>query len=383
MPKRSSKKSKKTAKPTENVSKSTIDQPSAKRSTKPFTEPKNRGVKRSTKPFTRLKARLATRKSNRISKHKSFQRSYREDYERPLEIPGLMSHAMTCFKLIFKNWKLFIPMILWIAFLNVVLVGLMNEDTYQSFKDAIDNQSLELAGSSIGNVAKASLLLISTITTGGLTNGMTEVQQVFAVLLFAITWLTTIYLIRHLLAGHKLKLRDGFYNALTPLISTLLVITVIFLELIPVFIVIITYTAAVATDFLTTPFYALIYFIFAALMILLSTYLLSSSLIGLVAVTAPGVYPLIALRTSSNLVYGRRMKLIIRLIFLIFVLAVCWIIVMLPMILLDMWLKSCFDWLSGFPFVSIMLLIMTIFSVVYLATYLYTYYRRMLDYEED
>jgi len=330
----------------------------------------------------KISENIKMRKARRITRHESFKRSYREDYDRPLEIPGLMSHAMTSLKLIFKNWKIFIPLIIWIVVLNVILVGLMNEETYQSFKDALDEKSLEFAGNTIGNVAKASLLLISTVTTGGLTNGMSEVQQVFAILLFAITWLTTIYLVRHLLAKHKVKLRDGFYNALTPLISTLLVIVVVFLELIPIFAVIITYSAAVATEFLSTPFYALVYFIFAALMILLSVYLLSSSLIGLVAVTAPGVYPLVALRTSSNLVYGRRIKLIIRLLFFIITLAVLWIIVMLPMILLDMWLKSIFDWLAGFPFISIMLLLMTTFSVVYLATYLYLYYRRMLDYVE-
>ncbi|MBR0480476.1 hypothetical protein IJJ46_01490 [Candidatus Saccharibacteria bacterium] len=322
------------------------------------------------------------RRARRITLHKSFKRSYHEEYDRPLELPGLLSHAVTCFKLIFKNWKIFVPMIFWIALFNVILVGLMNEDTYKSFQDALDEQSLELAGAKIGNVAKASLLLISTVTTGGLTNGMSEVQQIFAIILFAITWLTAIYLVRHLVAKHHVKLRDGFYNAMAPLISTLLIIVVVFLELIPIFTVIITYSAAVATEFLNTPFYALVYFIFATLMVLLSVYLLSSSLIGLVAVTAPGVYPMVALRTASNLVYGRRIKLIIRLIFLLLTLAVVWIIVGLPLILLDMWLKSCFDWLTGFPFISIVLLTMTVFTVIYVATYLYLFYRRMLNYDE-
>lgn len=322
------------------------------------------------------------RRARRITKHKTLKRSYREEYARPLEIPGLLSHSVTCFKIIFKNWKTFIPMIFWVVLLNVLLVGLMSESTYVNFQDNLDSEAIELGGAQIGNVAKASLLLISTITTGGLTNGMSDVQQIFAILLFVITWLTSIYLVRHIMAKHKVKLRDGFYNALTPLISTLLVVVVVFLELIPIFIVIITYSAAVSTEFLNTPFYALVYFIFAALLVLLSVYLLSSSLIGLVAVTAPGVYPMIALRTASNLVYGRRMKLIGRLIFLIFTLAVTWIVVMLPLILLDMWLKSSFEWLAGVPFISVMLLIMTVFSVIYVATYLYLYYRRMLDYDE-
>ena len=45
-----------------------------------------------------------------------------------------------------------------------------------------------------------------------------------------------------------------------------------------------------------------------------------------------------AIFTSSELIAGRRIRLIIRLIYLVFVLAFCWIIVMMPVILIDMWL---------------------------------------------
>ena len=64
-------------------------------------------------------------------------------------------------------------------------------------------------------------------------------------------------------------------------------------------------------------------------------------------------------------------------------LAVVWVIVMLPLITLDLFLKSQFEWLSGFPFVPICLLIMTNFSFVYITAYLYIYYRRVLAYEDD
>ena len=147
-------------------------------------------------------------------------------------------------------------------------------------------------------------------------------------------------------------------------------------------VVIITYSAAVQTDFLSTPFYALIYFIFAALLLLLSIYLISGSLIALVAVSAPGLYPMTALRTASDLLAGRRVKFIIRVLYLIFVIAVIWVVIMLPLVALDLWLKSIFDWLSGIPFVSLELLLMTCFSAVYATTYLYLFYRRLLDYDD-
>ena len=332
--------------------------------------------------FGEKKQKIVDKKSRRVRVHRSFRRSYREDYERPIELPGLLSHAMTTLKVLLKNWKIFLPLILIIALANVILVGLMSEDTYVKFQEAIESTKEEIAFGELGTFARSGLLLISTITTGGLSQGMTEVQQVFAVLLFCIAWLVTIYLLRHILAGHKVKLRDGFYNALAPLISSLVVVFVMFLQAVPLMIVVITYSSAVSTDFLSTPFYALVYFIFAVLMILLSAYLLSSSLIALTAVSAPGLYPLTALRTASDLLLGRRIKFIIRLIYLFLALAVFWVIIMTPLIAIDLLAKSAWDWLAGWPVVSFELLLMTCFTIVYSTAYIYLYYRRMLDYED-
>ena len=315
------------------------------------------------------------------SPHKSFRRSYREDYKRELEVPGIMYHIFASFKIIFKNWKLFLPLLVIVVILNVVFVGLMSEATYTSFQDVLDDTSAQIAGGDIGNVAKAGLLLISTVTTGGLSGDSSEAAMVFGVLIFLIIWLTTIFLLRHRLADHKVKLRDGLYNAMTPLVSTFVVFVVAVIQCVPLFILIIVTSAAVQTEFLSTPFYALVFFIFAALMILLSGYLLSSSLIAFVAVSAPGLYPMRALSTASELMMGRRMKFILRLIALMIALAIMWVIVMMPLILFDLWMKT-FEWTAGIPFVPVCLTTMTCFTGIYITTYMYLYYRWMLGYEE-
>ncbi len=331
---------------------------------------------------TATKSKILAKKAAKRPFHRSFRRSYREDYERPFEAPGLLAHTVESFKILFKNWRLFLPFILILAILNIVLVGLMSEETYVTFQNSLDETAKNLKAGELGTFARSGLLLISTITTGGLSQGMTESQQFAAVILFIVTWLVTIYLVRQRLAGHKVKLRDGLYNALAPFISTLLVGLVIFLEAIPLMIVVITYSAAVSTNFLATPFYALIYFIFAALLTLLSVYLISSSLIALIAVSAPGLYPMVAVSSARELLAGRRIKFIIRVVYLFFVLTVIWVIVMLPLIALDLVLKRSFSWLEGLPVVSFELLLMTCFSMVYATIYLYLFYRRLLDYDD-
>ena len=328
----------------------------------------------------RKKKDLKEKRAKRVILHKSFRRSYREDYKRELEVPGIIHHIFLSFKLIFKNWKLFLPLIILSIVLSVTFVGLMSEATYRQFQNVLDQTSEQMGTGDIGNVAKAALLLVSTITTGGLSGESSEAAMVFAVLIFLIIWLTTIFILRHRLAGHKIKLRDALYNAMTPLVSTFLVFVVALIQCIPLFIMVVVHSAAVQTEFLSTPFYALVFFIFAALMVLLSGYLLSSSLIAFVAVSAPGLYPMRALDTASDLMAGRRVRFLLRLIALFFALAVMWVIVMLPLITFDLVMKN-FEWTEGIPFVPICLLVMTCFTGVYITTYMYLYYRFMLGYD--
>ena len=317
----------------------------------------------------------------KIKLHRSFRRSYREDYKRNIEVPGVMHHIFATFKMIFENWKLFLPLLVIVVTMAAVLIGVMSESSYQQFQTILDQTTEEVGTGDIGSFAKAGLLLISTVTTGGLSGESSEAKTVFVVLIFLIIWLVTIFIIRHRLAKHRIKLRDGLYNAMTPLISTFVVFAVAVIQCIPIFLLIIVYSAAVQTEFLATPFYALVFFIFAAVMLLLSGYLLSSSLIALVAVSAPGLYPLKALHTASDLMMGRRIKFILRIVALIFALAVIWVIVMLPLILFDLGMKN-FEWTKEIPFVPICLTTMTCFTGIYITAYLYLYYRWMLDYDE-
>ncbi len=321
-------------------------------------------------------------KTKRVCLHRSFRRSYREDYRRDLEVPGILHHLFSTFKIIFQNWRLFLPLLALAVVLNVVLVGLMSESTYTQFQDALNETSAQLASGEIGAVARAGLLLISSITTGGLAGGDSETGIVFTVLIFLVLWLVTIFLLRQRFAGRKVKLRDGLYNALTPLISTLVVFLLAVVQCIPIFILIIAYSAAVQTEFLSTPFYALVFFVFAALMILLSGYLLSSTLMALVAVSAPGLWPLKAVQASNDLMAGRRVRFVLRLVALLAALVVLWAGVMIPIIMLDLFLKEKIAWLSGVPVVPVCLNIMACFTMIYVTAYLYQYYRWMLDYEE-
>lgn len=329
--------------------------------------------------FVAEREKIWNKKRSRVKLHHSFKRSYREDYVRPLKSPGLVSHAVTTLKIIFKNWRIFLPFLILIVLANIVFVGLMSEDTYTAVQDSLDESYDALKEGELGRIAKAGLLLVSTVTTGGLNKSMTEIQQFFAIFFFAITWLCTIYYLRHLMAGNHPKMRDGIFNALAPLVSSLVVILLLFVHLIPLLIFIIVYSTAVSTEFLSQPLYAFVFWLFGSLLILLSLYLAPTSVLGLVAVSVPGIYPMTAINAATDLVQGRRTNFVIRLVFGLVFLAVLWVIVMLPLYWLDLVIKQNTDFFEGFPFIPFCLQIMTIFSFIYATAYIYLYYRRMLD----
>ncbi|MBQ2672561.1 hypothetical protein IJH26_01895 [Candidatus Saccharibacteria bacterium] len=268
-------------------------------------------------------------KSNEASevfKHKSFKRSYREDYRRDLNAPGVAEHIAKSFGLFFRNWKIFIP------------------------------------------------FCLAMILTSYLTIGMTDLldgvaADVLAMLFFLVIWLVTIFVIRHILAGREITLRQALYNAMTPLISTLVVLAIVILECIPIFLVIIAYSAAIKTDFLSTPFYALVFFVFVAIMLVISIYLLTSSVVAFVAVTAPGLYPLLAIRTASKVVAGRRIKFLIRLVALIMIIALIWAVIILPLTALNI----------NSIVLSIVIAAVLCFDSIYAAIYLYLFYRWLID----
>lgn len=317
----------------------------------------------------------------RTSKNpKSFRRAYREDYRRETPAPSIMEHAVETFKVILQNWKLFLPLLVIAVLLYIAFAGMMNEASYVKLQDAIDQMSRQVSGREIGGIAKAGALLMAAITSEGLMGGSSQLTLVVGALVFLIVWLTTIFFLRQRLAGQQIKVRDGLYNAMAPLLSTLVILAIVLAECVPIFFLMIVYVAAVKTGFLAMPFYALLFLGFAILMLTLSFYLLSSSLMALVAVSAPGLYPMEALKAATDLMRNRKMKLVLRILALMVVLIVLWAVVMLPIIGFDLWMKT-FAWTAGIPLVPICLIVMICFTEIYVAAYLYLYYRWLLEAE--
>ena len=210
--------------------------------------------------------------------------------------------------------------------------------------------------------------LVVTVAVVGLPDGFNEAKGVLATLPLVMVWLTTIFFLRNSMAGEKVSFFDGIYKAMAPLNSTLVVLVVAIIECLPIAILVIAYSAAVETHFLETFGYAVAFVIFALLMVGATGFLLTSTLVALAAVSAPGLYPLAAMRMATELTRGRRMRMMGRLMALVVMVAAFGAVILLPLYnFAPAWVVS-----GGTMAVGI---VVTIFS----AAYLYVNYRELID----
>lgn len=310
--------------------------------------------------------------------HRSFRLTQRRDYKRSFELPGYWAFTNQVRSLLWKNWRLFGGLVLVYMAATIVISGFGAQETYSTLAQTLKDSSGDLFKGNFGNVSQAGLLLLSTITTG-LSPNLSQAQSVLGGLALFFAWLAAIWLLRNTLAGHSPRLRDGLYNSGSPVLATVAVGFIITLQMLPAAIAVILYSAAQGSGLLDSGASAMLTWCGLFLLSLLSAYWLTSSFIALVIVTLPGMYPMHAIRSAGDLVVGRRLRVIYRMAWLLLIVSAVWAIIIIPIILFDDWLKSVVPAVSWLPIVPIAIIGMSSLTLIYVTSYIYLLYRRIVD----
>lgn len=323
------------------------------------------------------KARLSNKKYLARRPHRSFRPTRRRDYVRSLKLPGYWTFSLYVIKVFRQHKKVFLLLALTYAVLTGILVGVASQDTYATLTDTLSETSGDFFKGNFGQIGQAGLLLL-TIASGGITQTMTEAQQIYAGLIALLTWLTTVWLLRNMLANKKVKLRDGLYNASSPFLSTFIVALLLIVQLLPLALALLAYSAASATGLLAGGVEAMLFWIVALLLTVLSLYWITSTFIALIVVTLPGMYPFKAVQTAGDLVVGRRVRILLRILWMLLWAAVAWVVVMIPVIIIDSLIKGLWPAVQGVPVIPFVILALTSLTIVWLAGYVYLLYRKVV-----
>lgn len=309
--------------------------------------------------------------------HRSFKRTRRRDYRRSLQLPGY--HAFTFYVVgeLKRHWRTFVLLAVAYSLLMVVLGGVTNQANYTQISDLLNDSSGALASNGLDKLGQAGLLLLATFVSGP--GNITTDQQIYLAIILMFVWLTTVWLLREYKLGRKPALRDGLYNAGAPFVSTLIVLIVLVLQLLPTGIVALAYSGLISVGLVSSGFGSMLFWSIAAIVAALVLYWVTSTLIALVVVTLPGMYPFRALRASGDLVVGRRLRIMYRILWAFGPVALAWIVIMVPLVLLNTWLTGMWSWVSNIPAMPIAAAMLGAATVIWISGYVYLLYRKVVD----
>lgn len=336
------------------------------------------------KPTNRIKTWLAKlseaqKKYLKRRPHRSFRLSRRRDYKRSLKLPGYWAMTRQVFGVLARNKRVFIGLALLYSALVVLLSSMMSQDLYAELRATVDEAAEE---GGIGNAVSSLALFWGVFTsqwTGATAGEAGSSQQIFSVLFGLYLWLAVVWILRAIMAGKKPKIRDGLYGSGGPVLALLALVCAMLIQLIPAAVALIAYGAADASGLLDQTAILMLFGGGAFLLITLSLYWATSTFLAMIVVALPGMYPMQAMRVAGDLAVGRRLRILLRLLWSIILLLAVWAVVLLPTIALDGALKSAvpdLDWLPVVPFTALMLMS---FSLVFEASYIYIFYRKVVD----
>jgi len=309
--------------------------------------------------------------------HRSFRFTRRRDYTRSLKLPGYWAFTKYVQKTFWANRKIFLLAALVYAIVTTLLVGIASQDIYSTLSDTLKSTGGDFFVGFWGGLGQSGLLFMATIT-GGISESLTDVQRIYAGLITLLAWLTSVWLLRNILAGHKVKLRDGLYSSGAPILSTFAIMLILVVQLLPLAFALIAYGAASATGLLASGVEAMLFWIVAALLAALSLYLITSTIFALVIVTLPGMYPMQAIKAAGDMVVGRRMRLLSRLLWMALVEMIIWVLIMIPIIMIDSWIKGLLPAISFVPTIPVVLLLLSALTVIWTSGYVYLLYRKVV-----
>lgn len=323
--------------------------------------------------------KLRTQKFLARRPHRSFRLTRRRDAVRELELPGNIAFTNEVSRTLWAQRKTFGLLAVVYVLLLALLVGVQSQDTFSTLNETLKETSGDFFSGNWGALGQAGLLLV-TIASSGVSSDATESQQIFYILIFLLTWLSTVWLLRNIMGGQKVRLRDGLYNSGAPLFATIIIAVIIAIQLLPVAAALIGYNAASTSGLLDGGAASMLFWLGAGLLGLLSLFWITSSIFAMIIVTIPGMYPYRAIRIAGDMVLGRRVKILLRWLWMSLVIVVAWVVVMIPIILLDMGLKSLWPAIEWLPIIPIAALFMAAFTTVWAAAYVYILYRKVVDY---
>ncbi|HKX72791.1 MAG TPA: hypothetical protein VJM32_02150 [Candidatus Saccharimonadales bacterium] len=300
--------------------------------------------------------------------HRAFRITPTRSYKRGERVEGAWSLVKGSFGTIWHEKRTIWVLMLLFALTSYIVVGGISQLSFVDLRQATQ----ELFQGNLGALGSVATLFGAAVT-GSLSPTVSQVQQFLSGALAFLFWLSLIWILRRRLADQDTSVKEALYNSGAPVIPSILVATALMIQLIPAVIGILGAVLTLSGAWFQGGVESMLVCTAAALLVLLSIYWIAGSATAMIIVTIPGMYPWRALSAASDLVIGQRWLIALRVVIMALVVFAVWALVLVPILLLDGWLK--FNWL---PLIPIAVQFLGAFTLTYAATFVYKMYRSMI-----
>lgn len=311
---------------------------------------------------TPVRPAAATKRRLKQPKYKSFRVSKRI-HQPKTPLTGAFRLFGTSIKLLINKWRLFGGIVFIYMLLTIIFVrGFGVSSNIGQLKSTIVGLFHGSTAGLSSGLALFGILLSNANSTSS------EVAGAYQSMLLVIISLVLIWAFRHTLANNKTKIRisDAFYKSLAPLISFLLVLIVISLQFIPMIFANFLYRVVISGGLAVTLIEKVLWILLTALFVILTLYMVSSSIFALYIVTLPDMRPMQALRSARNLVLHRRWVIMRKIVFLPVMLLFLAALFVVPIILVS---PVTAEWLF---------FVLSMMALAVAHSYMYHLYRELL-----
>ncbi len=307
-----------------------------------------------------------------VSPHRSFYLTTHAQAVRQINISGYGRFVTEVWRMVRDNWLIYLKITLLMALAIIAVVGVSNaHSNYVDTREAMEKVDLHPFLKQAGLVTQA-IITSLTVTDAN--------RQAATFIIVAVAWLSLIFIARRVYSGNQLRLRDAIYSAGTPLVPMIVLLIAVLVQLLPLALVFISYSAITGAGYINqgVAIENMAAWCVILAVLVLTIYWMVTSLLTLVSVTIPGLYPMRAYYETSIQVAGRRVKILLRILMMFLPLLVLWALVLIPTVLLDSILKP-----KTFPVVQLVVSLLAAISCTWVSAYMYVLYRRILDSPEQ
>lgn len=341
-----------------------------KRGMKRFKLPSWRSIGRTLAwPFVSVYRKL--RRNRTEAAHKSFVRTRRRDKIKRPKIEGYIAFPWYVFRMLWNRKWVYIRFIIAFFILSAIFIGALQADNVTSINETIDSAT---SGSSVIGPVMRAVVTVGSSIGGALNNNLSDVQYIYLSALLILALLTVVWLLRHQLAGNKLKVRDGLYNAAAPIAAEYALLVVGIAQLLPVALTVLIYMSATTSGLLDGGIETAMFSVALLLVVVLTLYFMTTTLFAMFIATIPGTYPMKAYKAARHIVAGQRLRLLLRLLWMVVIVLVADFMVLVPFVIIVNSVGGGNSWA-----IPIAYQLVVIASIVYGTAYSYLLYRRMID----